>query len=286
MPNMIKKTILLSAAASWLLAGGAFAQTTLVNENFDEVAAGTAITATNTTALNYARFGTGTGASLNAQTSTLTTPGQSALLVATSASLTGIGTSGLANFSAGILSFSVATPSTLGTFFFATGTGATFTSNSTFSGSDLLAGFQITSTGLLQTRNSSNAFVTIASAPTITASTAYTIKAVFNGSASTVTYTSGTNSGTVAPDTADFYLNGTQVGDDVSIRQAATGSAFRIYTTGATAATGYEVDNVVLTSLVAGAVVPIVVPEPSTYACVILGGFGVLAMGRFRRRVA
>jgi hypothetical protein len=234
---------------------------TLFAENFGNLAPGTAITPTNTS-LTYARVGTGAGAYLNAKNPGAFS-GASALVLATSTSLTGIGvtngTYGL--FDVGTLSFSLHTPASFSTgndLSFFVGTGTTFSGNSAFSGNDLTAGLTI-SAGQLQTRNSLNVWENVG-AP-LSPDSSYELSLVFNGSASAVSY----GSQLLGAGKADVWLNGVLWGDDVSIRNAVSVSAFRLYCQGSASGTPYEIDNIGLTDTLPS------VPEPSVLSLAAAG---------------
>jgi hypothetical protein len=243
----------------------------LFTEDFGSLADGTAITTNNTT-LTYARVGTGAGAYLNARNPGAFA-GSSALLLATSTSLTGMGvTNGsFSPFDVGTLAFSLRTPGsfTANDLYILTGSGASFSGNTAFNSAELTAGFLI-SGGQLQTRNSSSVWQNVGS-PLMTDAD-YAMRIVFNGSSSLVPY--GTDS--VAAGTADLWLNGVLFGDDVSIRDAVSASAFRIYTTGGAAALPFEIDDIQLHDAA------VLVPEPSAVSLGLLGG--ILALGARRIR--
>ena len=261
---------LLLTLAGLTVTGSLSAQTLLFSENFGTLANGTTLTTANTS-FTYVRVSTGANSSLTAQNPSSIGTGASGLLLSTSGSLTGIGTSGFSPLNLGTFNFSLQLPSTQGTFFFGLGTGGFFANNNTFSSADLTAGFQITAAGQLQVRSSNTAFTSIGTP--LLAGTAYDFSIVFNNSGSAVTY----GGGSVANATADVYINGVLVGDDVTINAAqATANAFRIYTTGAAATGAYQVDNVALYN---GAVA---IPEPSTVAIGMLGLAGMMALRRRR----
>lgn len=233
----------------------------LFAENFGSLTPGTAIT-TNNTSLTYARVGTGTGAGLSARNPG-SFSGASALVLATSSSLTGMGvTNGTyAGFGVGTFSFSLRTPASFTTandLFAFVGSGTMFSANSAFSGNDLTAGLSIVG-GQLQTRNTLNVWENIGSA--LSPDTCYDLSLVFNGSASSVPY----GSHAVAAGRADIWLNGALWGDEVSIRNAVTVSAFRIYCQGAAGGTAYEIDNIELANSVPS------VPEPTTLSLAAAG---------------
>jgi hypothetical protein len=238
-------------------------------EDFGSLAEGTAISANNTS-LTYARFGTGAGAYLNAR-SPGSFSGSSALLLATSTSLTGLGvTNGtFTPFNVGTLSFSLRTPGVSGSsaLYALVGSGASFSGNGAFVTTELTAGFLI-SGGQIQTRNSSSAWQGFGSS--LLDNTAYDLRIVFNGSSSTVNY--GTDS--LAAGTADLWLDGTLFGDDVSIRNAVGTSAFRFYTTGNTSALPYEIDNIQIFDSA------VHVPEPSMISLFVTGCLFVFGTGR------
>jgi len=238
----------------------------VASENFGTLANGTTIT-TSDTSLTYARVSAGANSLLYATNDQFS--GSSAVLLATSASLTGIGTSGLTAFTVGTFNCSVFSSATLSTLAIFMGTGTTFTGNSTFAGADLTAGVQFVS-GQMQTRNSANVWANVG-AVGFAANTVYNISIDFNDSASTVTY----GSQSVAAGAADIWVNGTLFGDDVSIRGAQSVTAFRIYTTSSTAP--LEIDNISL----ANSISP--VPEPSTLAFATFGGLASLFILRRRR---
>jgi hypothetical protein len=102
--------------------------------------------------------------------------------------------------------------------------------------------------------------------------TSYDLSIIFNGSGSTVSY----GSDSVAGGKGDVWLNGALWGDDVSIRDAVSVSAFRLYCQGTASGTGYEIDTIVLDNRVP------TVPEPSSFALVagLFLGFAVF----FRKR--
>ena len=244
----------------------------LFTENFGSLADGTAITVNNTS-LTYARVGTGTGAFLNARD-----PGgfsgASAWMLATSSSLTGLGVLNgtFAPFDVGTFSFSFHTPSSFSTaneLFAFVGSGNMFSGNSVFNGSDVTAGFLILG-GQLETRNSQNAWENVGSP--LSPDTSYDLSIIFNGSDSTVTY----GSDSVAGGKADVWLNGALWGDEVSIRDAVSVSAFRLYCQGTASGTGYEIDNIGLDNSVP------TVPEPSAFALVAGLFLGIAVV--FRKR--
>jgi hypothetical protein len=235
----------------------------LFTENFGSLTHGTGITTSNT-ALTYARVGTGSGAYLNARNPG-SFAGASALLLATSSSLTGLGvTNGTyAPFDVGTFSFSLRTPPSFATgndLFFFVGSGTTFSGNSAFSGNDLTAGFMI-SAGQLQTRNSLNAWENFGSG--LSPDTSYSISIVFNGSASPVSY----GSQLLGAGKADVWLGGMLWGDDVSIRDTVSVSAFRIYCQGSASGTPFEIDNIDLSDTLPS------VPEPSVLGLLTAGMF-------------
>lgn len=248
----------------------------LFSEDFGNIANGTAITTSNTS-FTYARISTGADpllAALNPGSFS----GASAQLRATNTSLTGLGvTSGTYTaFDVGTLEFSLRTASSFSgmaaqtNFFIGVGTGAnTFTNNSTFSGNDLTAALQINGSGQLQTRDSSNAWVNVGSA--LSTSTNYEFRFVFNGSGSPVSY----EGYTVAAGRADIFINGSLFGDDVSIRDAVSVSAFRFYSVSTPNPASFELDNVKLYNSA--------IPEPSTYV-MLIGGLAAAALVIRRRR--
>jgi hypothetical protein len=240
----------------------------LFSENFGSLSHGSIITTTNT-ALTYARVGTGAGAFLTALNPG-SFSGASALVLATSSSLTGLGvTNGsFPAFNVGTFSFSLHTPASFSTgndLFALVGTGTTFSGNSAFNGNDLAAGLSIVG-GQMQTRNALNAWEAVGSA--LAPDTSYALSLVFNGSSASVVY--GAHS--VAAGRADLWLNGSLWGDDISIRNAVNVSAFRIYCQGSAGGTPYEIDNLDLDNTAPS------VPEPGslslvTVALVVGSGF-------------
>lgn len=251
--------IVVSASSSGVNAAPLFV------EDFGALAHGTGIT-TDNTALSYARVGTGAGAYLNARNPG-SFSGSSAVLLATSTSLTGIGVTNesFSPFETGTLELSFHTPAAFdqaNDLYLFVGTGSTFMNNSLCSGNDMTAGFSISS-GQLQTRSSANIWEAIGTP--LLEDTSYNLRIVFNGSSSAVSY--GAQS--VAPGTADVWLNSALFADDVSIRDAVDVSAFRIYTTGSAADAPYEVDNIRLFDTASP------VPEPSlailAIICALLG---------------
>ncbi|MBB6051132.1 PEP-CTERM sorting domain-containing protein [Armatimonas rosea] len=273
-------TRLASLFALGLISAAAHAQVPLFSENFGTNTDGTTITTSNT-AFTYARISTGATPILAFKNPSSFGTGASAQLLATTGSLTGLGvTSGTYTaFDVATLSFDLRTPTAFSagsSFFFGAGTGATtFTSNSTFASADLMAGFQITTGGILQSRATS-AWGTV-SGVTLTSATNYSFSVVMNGSASTVNYGTG---GAVAAARAHIYLNNVLVGN-VPIQDSASVTAFRLYVTSQAAANGgYELDNV---QLFDSAVMPsAVIPEPGTLALAALGLAG-LAVKRRRK---
>lgn len=244
-------------------------------EDFNSISDGTTITTANSD-LTYARVSTGAGSFLKSKDPG-SFGGASANLFSSSGSLTGVGvTSGsFTAFDVGTFSFSLRTPAGFGTgagndlyLFLGTGT-TTFSGNSTFTGNDLLAGFSIFG-GQLQTRNLANSWANVGSP--LSASTSYQVSILFNGGSVDATY--GLEG--IAAGKADIWINGTLFGNDVSIRDNQSVSAFRIYTLGSTGSAGYEVDNIELNSVL---ITP--VPEPSTWA---LFGAGVIGLGFVVRR--
>ena len=245
----------------------------LFTESFGNLSEGAGIT-TNNTILTYARAGTGVGSYLNARNPG-SFPGASALLLATSSSLTGLGVVNgtYTPFDVGTFAFSFHTPDSFAVandLFAFVGSGNTFSGNSAFSGNDLTAGFAISS-GQLQTRNALNAWANVG--PALSPDTSYELHIVFNGSGSAVSY----DSGSVGAGAADIWLDGVLFGDDVSIRDMVGVSAFRIYMTGSASATPYEVDNIRLYDS------PLSVPEPAPAAFGLAGGV-LLALTRWRKR--
>jgi hypothetical protein len=238
-------------------------------EDFGELADATVPTTSNT-AFSYVRLSAGASPTLEVQ-SPGSFSGSSLLLGATTTSLTGVGMGGgYTPFDVGELSFDVRLPSGLASasvLFFAVGTGTTFTGNSTFSGSQLTAGFQIHQYQL-QTRTSANVWADVASV--LSPETNYHLDIYFNGSASPYNY----GAGSIDPRTADVYLGGVLMGKAVSIRDAVDVTAFRIYSVSAPAGTAYELDNIML--------VDYTVPEPSTFILVLSGS----ALCGARRRLA
>jgi PEP-CTERM motif len=274
-------TRLASLFALGLITAAAHAQVPLFSENFGTNTDGTAITTSNT-AFTYARISTGATPILAFKNPSSFGAGASAQLLATTASLSGLGvTSGTYTaFDVATLSFDLRTPTAFSTgssFFFGAGTGATtFTNNSTFSTADLMGGFQVTTGGILQSR-SAGAWNTV-SGVTLTSATNYSFSVVMNGSASAVNYGSG---GAVAPARADIYLNNVLVGDDIAIQDGASVTAFRMYVISQAAANGgYELDTV---RLFDSAVMPGggVIPEPGTFA---LATLGLAGLALYRRR--
>ncbi len=241
------------------------AQAQLFSENFGNIANGSPVTTSNTS-FTYVRASTGASAVLEALNPGSFT-GASGLLSATNTSITGLGVlSGTYNpFDVGTLSFSLRTPADLaGTFFMEAGTGTSFTNSVPFSTTDLTFGIQLAN-GVLQTR-SNGAFTTFGSG--LAASTSFDIQIVFNNSTSTISYAGGT----VASKSADFLVNGTVVGDDIGIQGSQSATGFRVYTVSDAAGNSFELDNVMLATLV---------PEPSVY---MLLGVGILLCGqRFLR---
>jgi len=247
------------------------AQAQIFTENFGTLADGTAVTTLNTN-FSYVRLSTGTSSILETQNPGAFT-GSSVLINSTSGSLTGLGGTGFSSFDVGTLNFSLATPSSMtgasNALFFAVGAGTTFTGNSTFSGADLMAGYQILN-GQLQVRtgSGSGSWTNVGSA--LSSSTNYDFSLVFNGSASTVTY--GSNS--VAAGTTDIFLNGTLVGNDVDITDNLSATAFRFYTVSSSAG-AYQLDNINLYNSA--------IPEPSSFALIGLGLSG-LALLRWKQK--
>ena len=244
----------------------------LFMENFGSLADGTALTVNNTS-LTYARVGTGAGAFLNARNPG-SFSGASAWMLATSSSLTGMGVMNgtFAPFDVGTFSFSFHTPpsfSTANDLFAFVGSGNMFSGNSVFSGNDLTSGLAIAG-GQLETRNSQNAWENVGSP--LLPDTSYDLSIIFNGSGSTVSY----GSDSVAAGKGDVWLNGALWGDDVSIRDAVSVSAFRLYCQGTASGTGYEIDTIVLDNRVP------TVPEPSAFALVAGLFLGIAVV--FRKR--
>lgn len=266
---MYTKSLL--SIVSMALASGLSAQTLLFSEDFGTLANGTAISTANT-ALTYVRVSTGGGSSITALNPSTAGAGSSGVIVSTSGSLSGIGvvSGGLASFNSGTFGFGLTVPATQGTFFFGIGTGTTtFTNNTTFVGTDLLAGFQITAAGQLQVRSTNTVWTNVGST-TFTAGTV-SVSIVFNNSGASIDYAGGS----VANTRADVFVNGVLVGDDVTINAAqASASGFRLYATGAAGAGGYEVDNI---SVISG-IAPI--PEPSSIALGLAGLAGLVALRR------
>lgn len=267
-----------------LLSLGIFTTTAhaqIFSETFGTNTDGTNITTANTT-FTYARISTGATPTLAFKNPSSFGTGASAQLLATTASLTGLGvTSGTYTaFDVATLNFDLRTPtafSAASSFFFGAGTGNMFTTNNTFATNDLMGGFQIITGGAVQSR-SGGVWNTIAGA-TLSSATNYSFSVVMNGSASTVNYGTG---GSVAAARADLYLNNVLVGDDVAIQDGASVSAFRMYVISQAAANGaYELDNV---QLFDSAVMPGagVIPEPGTLALAALGLAG-LALRRRRK---
>jgi hypothetical protein len=243
----------------------------LFNETFGSLADGTPLTTANTS-FNYARASTGSNPVL-AAINPGAFSGSAGLLSATTTSITGLGAiSGTYSaFDVGTFSLSLRTPADIsGTFFLGTGTGTTtFTNNTGFSTNDLLFGIQI-SNGVLQTRTGGT-FVTFGS--TLAASTNYDIEVDFNNSATTAINSLG---GSIATKTADVFINGVLVGDDIGIQGAQSATGFRLYTISDVAGNSFQIDNVVLTS---------VVPEPSS-ALSLVGGLGMMLLMRPRSRAS
>jgi hypothetical protein len=242
----------------------------LFNETFGSLADGTTLTTANTS-FNYARASTGSNPVL-AAINPGAFSGAAGLLSATNTSITGLGAlSGTYSaFDVGTFSLSLRTPADIsGTFFLEAGTGNSFTNNVTFSTNDLLFGIQINN-GVLQTRTG-GAFVTFGS--TLAASTNYDIEVDFNNSATTAINSLG---GSIATKTADVFINGVLVGDDIGIQGAQSATGFRLYTISDVAGNSFQIDNVVLTS---------VVPEPSS-ALSLVGGLGMMLLMRPRSRAS
>lgn len=276
----MKITRLASFLSLGILATSAHAQ--IFSENFGNNTDGTTITTANTS-FTYARISTGATPTLAFKNPSSFGTGASAQLLATTASLTGLGvTSGTYTaFDVATLNFDLRTPtafSAASSFFFGAGTGTTtFTNNSTFSTADLMGGFQVITGGAVQSR-AGGVWNTIAGV-TLNSATNYSFSVVMNGSASTVNYGTG---GSVGAAKADLYLNNVLVGDDVAIQDSASVSAFRMYVVSQAAANGgYELDNV---QLFDSAVMPGagVIPEPGTLALAALGLAG-LALRRRRK---
>jgi len=239
----------------------------VVSEDFSGTGAGNAITAYNTTAspntsLTYARVSGGTGSSLTAIDSEKL--GTAASLVSTSASsLTGLGCSGIDSFSAGKLSFDFNIVSS-GTLFFALGDGSTFTSNSTFTGSHLSLGLQVSGSNL-QNRSSGGAWSNLS---TISLDTKYSLTMVFNNSGEEISYDGGN---LLADGMADIWLGGVLI-STVTLTSAMDATAFRIYTTSGSA----EIANVQLYTYTP-------IPEPSTW--LLLGAGVAFAVVVRRKRI-
>lgn len=233
---------------------------------------GTVGVGTGNTSFTYVRVSNGASPTLEFQNPSAFS-GSSALLGASTASLTGVGSSGFSAFTVGTLDFSLKTGS-LGTnsiFFFGVGTGTTFTENSAFTGAHLTAAYQLVN-GVFQVRtgtSGSQSWTSLTPGKTLAANTSYNITVVFNGSASSVSY----GVGSIAAGSTDIYLDGTSLGN-YDIIDAVDVTGVRFYTT--TSGGAFELDNVLLQNT---AVMPI--PEPN--AAALFGALGVLGLLRRRR---
>jgi hypothetical protein len=291
----MKKSVILFVTVLATLSGQmgkAQSTATLIwSQDFGSLADGTAITTANVPA----NTGTGSTKGLTSVGGTLTaTSGQfsgaSALLSGASSGFQWVNgsDSGNSTFKTGVLDFSVFSSSTLSAFQVFLGSGPSFEGTSGLAGmanSDVTAGFQFTG-GQLQTRSSTanNTFANVGSVG-FAGNTAYNFSIVFNDAATNFSYAAGAGylAGSVASQTADIYVNGTLLDDNVTIAGGGTGSVgnvggVRFETTAATPSV--IVDNSQLYKLT-GAAVP--TPEPSAVALATLGGIACFFIARRRR---
>lgn len=236
------------------------------SEDFGTIADGTAITTTNTD-LTYVRTGTSAVAPDAINPSSFGTSA-SAFVQAAGGSLTGIGV-GNTLPSSSVYTFSADfrfTNVTAGDIVFGVGSGTSFTGNSTFTTSHGLFWLQ-SNNGNFERRTGS--WNDVGTGTTFANGVNYSLHAVANGSAGSVTYGSRTlNAGSM-----DLYLNGALVDGNVVVTNSLAADGFRIYSVNGT---GVEIDNIAVWNSAQA------IPEPSTYA--VLFGAAALSLAMVRRR--
>ncbi len=187
-------------------------------EYFDTLSAGTSITTSNTN-FTYVRIGTGAG-SITAETAVSGEP-YMRIGGSSSGSLNGVGIqSTLGNLSLLTMNFRINLDETNGDLFIGAGSGTMFTGNSAFNTSQLMFG--------LQSNNGNLEYRTIAwnsTGQTLVPGTNYDFHIVVNRSGSDVNY--GGNS--VANGTMDLFINGSLIGDNLTIANNQNATGFRIY---------------------------------------------------------
>jgi len=197
-------------------------------EGFGNAApAGTAISTSNTN-LSYVRVGSG-GGSIQSSNSTLGGGVNNSISMTLGGSMTGslngVGKSGLTAMTVTTMNFRMKiTSGNTGTFFIGMGTGNTFTSGITFVNADLMWAIQ-SKDHILQYRNSSASWVNTGT--TLVVGTEYHFHIVANGSTSALTDYNGAED--LAAGRMDLYLDGTLIGDDLTIPDNQDATAFRIY---------------------------------------------------------
>ena len=238
----------------------------IVSENFSGVAAGTAITTSNTS-LDYARAATGAGNGvLEARNSSVL--GKAAYMSSDSNSITGIGSYGLDSFSVGKLSFdfNIVNPTSGTNLFFGMGDGSNWSSNSSFNTNEMTMGMSIDGTTLLS-RSSSGSGSWNPMITDLVVETKFSLSLVFNNSGKQISYDGGC---LLSDGYADVWLDDTLIGT-VALTHGMDATAFRIYATNS----AYEIANVQLF------VPTFPIPEPSTW---LLLGIGAASIVVFRRR--
>lgn len=260
-------TIFVASAALVGFASPATAQTAEFSEDFGTIASGTTITTSNTN-LTYVRTGGSGAPNPTAINPSSFGSGSSASIQGLTTSLTGIGVRNSLT-SSNVYTLSVdflISDVSAGDIVFGVGSGSAFTSNGTFSTSNGLFWLQSDSGNFERRRGSggwSNTGLTLQD------NTPYSLHVVANGSSSDISY----GDTTVAAGTMDIYVDDALLADDQTVTNSLQADGFRIYSISGALA---EIDNI---ALYASAVA---VPEPSTYA--LLAGMLALASVMLRRR--
>ena len=164
------------------------------------------------------------------------------------------------------------------------GNGASFTNGNSFTGAETFSGVQLgfdaDDSISVNTRTGSN--WTTLNGTGIGKNTNYTISIFGNNSGSATQYISGSITNALASNTWDLWVGSTKVGSNLAKAQLGDGSvidSFMFYGASSTGnAATIAVDNFTYANHL------YIVPEPSTYALLILSGAGCLVAHEIRRR--